>query len=185
MRSARSPGPTQIAVQSAGTRGRRRCASRPRSRCSSAASSSASRIDRRKRLVHARSRDRRGDAGRLDLPGARDGVPRFLRPVSVRAIAPATRSSSRLRSALRRARAASIASGSCSRRARRWRSCASDSSRRASIFSAVEIGVVGHAEAVLVRRTVVISAALPPTWSGRCAPSARAPCRPWCGCPAP
>src|SRR5688572_21776347 len=66
--------------------------------------------------------------------------PRLRRPVSERAIAPATRTSSRLRSALSRATAASMASSSWPRRARRCRTCASDSSRTASIRSPVTYG---------------------------------------------
>src|SRR5437762_1907371 len=109
-------------------------ASRPRSRfasdaCSSVASSIPSNASFTACAAVAREIPARSICSRTRI------FPRRRTDVSVRAIASATRASSIARASRSRATASSIAARSCPFRARRWRTCSSESSRRASIFT--------------------------------------------------
>ena len=135
---ARIPGRPDNGTAAA-TRGRLRSSLPRRSRLASADSSSVVRVDGAKDLVDRLLRGGGGDSGTLDLRLTRS-LPR-LRMTSRCARSPRPRAGRRSRAP----RAGARPRRRCRRRlyslrARRWRTCSSDSSRRASIFRRVDVG---------------------------------------------
>ena len=133
-RVCRTPGRRDIDT-AAEIRGRRRSVSRPRSRFRQRRLDQRVVVDAVEDLVGGALRGRVARCRRARICIRTRSLPALAhRRSSVRAMASATRASSIARSSRSRATASSMASGSWPLRASRWRTCSSDSSRRASIF---------------------------------------------------